>query len=180
MSTVEPLTERKKPMSALLTFDRLCRLLGVRTTELWCDDWDRMVCGHAWDPDLTEEENWKAEEEERDEAYAKYEGTVVETAREVFTKHGLSLVEVRKGRGKRRYTAGYEVYPVISWRDAADKIRETINGVGHFRFETLRELLVSGPYTPREAVLSHLGWVPDWYAVYEGGTAASRVERRLR
>lgn len=42
------------------------------------------------------------------------------------------------------------------WEDAADKIRETINGVGYFTFYSLREFLESGPYTARQAALSHL------------------------
>jgi len=60
------------------------------------------------------------------------------------------------------------VTPEISWEDAAERIRESINGYGEFEFNDLQEFLSSGPYTPREAVESHLHWIARAPAVYGG------------
>lgn len=61
------------------------------------------------------------------------------------------------------------------WHTAAAYIRGTINGVGMFGFDSTKEFLDSGPYTAREAVLSHLGWMKDWARVYGDPSFASRV-----
>lgn len=107
----------------------------------------------------------------------KWSDAVLAAATELFGAHGLDLEE-RKPRGKALRIWEYKVVPQENWRDAADKIRGTINGVGMFHFSSLKEFLDSGPWTAREAVLQHLSMVrryPDVYGtssarrLYEGG-----------
>lgn len=76
---------------------------------------------------------------------------------------------------KRRYD--FKIVPSNSWDDAANKIRETINGVGTFHFNNLREFLSSGPYTARQAVLSHLGYIKRYPDVYGGSGARQLYDR---
>lgn len=174
----------------MLTFDGLCELLGVRTSEKWLDDWDKISDG-LWNPELSEEENQKYEEEARDEAYSAYEQAVLQVAEHVFGEHELALNikwgehscrDEKKRWQTRRYVKGYKVTPKAThtWQDCANAIRETINGVGYFHFASTKEFCLSGPYTFREAVLSHLHYVPRWYDVYEGGKAASRVDQAVQ
>ena len=174
--------ERKPLTSNHLDMDRICRLLKVDTLEEK-QEWLQV---HAFGsvPDWTEED----EEIELTRVMNEYTDAVMHVVKDCFDKHGLELVAVRpkSKRARREWDADrsweYMVVPNPgrSWRDAADNIRRTTNGVGQFEFATTREFLDSGPYTAREAVLQHLGWIPDWYEVYEGSKAASRVERRLR
>ena len=49
-----------------------------------------------------------------------------------------------------------------------------VNGVDYFHFGTLKEFLDSGPYSGREAVLNHIGYIPQWAEVY-GDTDARRI-----
>jgi hypothetical protein len=161
-----------------LSLDRICRLLGVSTPEKWDDDNIDSFCG-VWDwmvkDGHTEEECQEAEQAERQEQWEKYRGAVMTVAEEVFDKHGLELTEMKRG-----YVYRVHPNPGRTWSDCANRILATINGYGPFYFSSLREFLDSGPWTPREAVLHHLGWIPDWYEVYEGGKASNRVERRLK
>lgn len=114
----------------------------------------------------------KAEEEEEAEAYRSYTNAVMSVANDLFGKHGLDLVLAKNG--------SYAVAPTESWEKAANDIRETINGVGYFHFNTLKEFLDSGPWTARQAVLEHLHWIKDYPRVYGEGTATSMFDRRLR
>jgi hypothetical protein len=156
LSQKEPAAPRRSTYRTrgfnVLSFDKLCKLLGVDNTEAWCDSWDR--CYYSEGPaDETEEERYKREEEDRDEAWKAYESAVLSVAEHVFGEHDLALTPVEKTspyKGRHKYVAGYAVTPkaTSTWRDAANKIRETLNGMGPFYFSTLSEFLRSGPYTP--------------------------------
>jgi hypothetical protein len=64
--------------------------------------------------------------------------------------------------------------------DAADKIRETINGVGDVHFNSLGEFLKAEASTAKQAVLSHLGYVKRYPAVYGGLGANQMYEQAWR
>ncbi len=205
--TIEPFQQRAtRPASDRIDIDRICKLLGVWTFEKWDDanvdsfyppresvedELRRQgVHGGGDDEEPTEDQidalamAW--ETAERDEAWGKYRNAVMSVADEVFGEHGLTLVPVPpKGKRARkdweeRYAFDFRIEPVTSWSDAASKLLTTINGMGPFWWPNLRNFLSSGPYTAREAVLQHLGWIPDWYRVYGNGTASSAVDRSLR
>jgi hypothetical protein len=119
----------------------------------------------------------KVEQDEADEAVFKYMDAVQAVAEKLYGEHGLMLDPVDRNS---RHPFVFRVRPEVSWNDAANKIRQTINGVGMFHFHDLREFLSSGPYTAREAVLQHLHWIADHPRVYGNGTARSMIDRRLR
>jgi hypothetical protein len=123
-----------------------------------------------------EEAALKAQDEASAEIYRNWHDGVERAAEELFGEHGLELV----GRGKKEPYYEYKVIPKESWRDAADRIRETVNGVGYFHFNDLQEFLDSGPYTPRQAVLSHLHLTKDYPAVYGTPSARSIFESGWR
>lgn len=167
-------TSRRCKLTDKMSFERICTLLGVKTTEQWDEhNADSFLYRGADAAEMSEEEIMCCEADASSEAWQSYKSAVLLVAEEVFARHALTLVTDEHERT-------FRVVPSNSWRIAADNIRMTINGVGQFEFSSLQEFLSSGPYTPRQAVLSHLGWIPSWYEVYEGGKASSRVERRMR
>ncbi len=125
------------------------------------------------DEDVTEHEaekiREKAEQAAGDELYGNWYDAVERVALDLFEAHGLDLTPV----GKRTQRA-FRVTPQFSWADAADSLRETINGVGEFHFGSLREFLDSGPWTARQAVLAHLSWI-RWYPEVYGSPSPQRI-----
>lgn len=131
----------------------------------------------------SEEEAEKVREEAettaQDEIYGNWHSGVESAAEELFGVHDIALQPVRKTE---RHPYEYRVVPARgkTWRDAADKIRQTINGMGPFWFKDLKEFLESGPYTPRQAVESHLGHVASYPEVYGTASAQHIFERSWR
>jgi hypothetical protein len=84
---------------------------------------------------------------------------------------------------KRIYPKGgvgaFVVTPKRSWKDSAKEVVELINGVGYFEFPSVKALLDSGPYTPREAVIEHIGYAKDYSRIYGGPSAADQIERNM-
>jgi hypothetical protein len=156
-------------------------------------DWDRideMNQQHYWEMARGaegEEAQQEAEREAQDEVYAKWYDAVEHAASKLFEEHGLELQPAgkwhpstyAKTKAERR-PFQLKIVPSTSWKDAAEKIRETINGVGDFHFGDLGEFLRSGPYTARQAVLSHLGYIKRYPAVYGGQGAHQMYEQHWR
>ncbi len=134
-----------------------------------------------------EDEQLKAEEEARDEVYGQWYDAVEHAASKLFEEHGLELQPAgkwhpstyAKTKAERR-PYDLKIVPSTSWNDAANKIRETVNGVGTFHFNNLKEFLDSGPYSARQAVLSHLGWIRDYPAVYGSSSAHQMYDHHWR
>jgi hypothetical protein len=178
----------KKQPADVRNIDQLAKLFGL-------PDWDevdernvdyRFEAGsyaerEAREDGATEEEaeeaGLKAEQEAQDEVYRNWHSGVEAAAEDLFNAHGLALI----GRGKAEpWYYEYKIAPERSWKDAAGKIMDTINGVGYFYFNSLREFLDSGPYTARQAVLEHLGYISDYPEVYGSSSARSIYERAWR
>lgn len=158
--------------------DQLAKMFGL-------PDWDKideMNQQHYWEMTRgieDEDERMKAEYEAQNEVYGQWYDAVEYAASKLFEEHGLELQPTGKqGTDKRRYD--FKIVPSTSWNDAADKLRETVNGVGTFHFNNLKEFLDSGPYTARQAVLSHLGWIRDYPAVYGSFSAHQLYDRHSR
>ncbi len=179
---------RKKKISDVVTIDDIAKDFKVDSV----GDYDEKVLhsgGGSYDfvykqaleagktEEQAEEAAREAEDEERDEAVGKYMDAVMFVADRLYGEHGLTLVPKHKGKHQ---SYDFKVVPEKSWEDAADRIRQTINGVGYFEFNNLRDFLTSGPYTPREAVMEHLHWIASWPEVYGEGKPGSMVERRMR
>jgi len=118
-----------------------------------------------------EERAFKFEQAAGDEIVRNWHNAVTSVAEQLFGAHKLELVQRRK---KETLPFEYYVIPTETWREAANEIRETINGVGTSHFSSLKEFLESGPYTPREAVENHLGYVRHYPEVY-GTSSAGRI-----
>lgn len=170
--TSRSLSGKKGQTSNKLNVDQIAELLDVST---WNEIDDRNFDYYLdqVDPDASEEEREKQENEARSELFHKYHDALLHAAKRAFGDHGLELTPV----GKHDRPWEYKIEPVKSWEDAADRIRDTINGVGYFEFSSLREFLDSGPWTAREAVLGHLHTMTSRPIVY-GDTRYKRSFER--
>lgn len=176
----------KKALSAYLTLDQICQILGVRIpSEVFSEDYNLGYYEQSYKYAIeqegkTEEEAYdfatKAEEEELSEQWNKYTSAVEGVAEHLFAVHHLVLTEKESKRKGTRYL----VSPQKSWRDSGKQLIETINGVGYFHFSNVGEWLRSGPYSPKEAVLGHLHWIKDYSKVYGDYSAEYRIERRMQ
>ena len=148
-------------------------------------DWERIDernQQHYWEMSRSaegEDAQMDAESEARDEVYGQWYDAVESAASKLFEEHGLELDPTGKqGTEKRRYD--FKIVPSNSWNDAANKLRETINGVGDLHFNDVKEFLHAGPYSARQAVLSHLGYIKRYPAVYGGQGAHQMYEQAWR
>jgi hypothetical protein len=179
----EQWNKAQRAIKPTITFDQLCKHIGVDSLE----DFDDFIMRNdetygftykcAIEEGKTEEEAEemarKAEEDSHAEAYDKYIDAVMSVANELYEEHELTLEPTEKD------SLTYRVVPKNNWRQSLDCIRHTINGVGYFEFSSVKELLLSGPYTPMRAVMQHLHWIIDHPRVYGNGTAERMVDRRM-
>jgi hypothetical protein len=170
----------------VVTIDDLAKDLGVETLDRFADRirasssaYDEVYASERAsgrsevDAEMAAE---NAEALEMQTAIRRYAGAIVQVAENLYQRHGLQIV--RGGSALR--ASDYKVVPIVSWEDAADKIRVTMNGVGIFHFDTLGDFLASGPYTARQATLAHLRTIVDWPLVRQGRRASRLVEEEMR
>jgi len=122
----------------------------------------------------------EAESKDYEDAFSSYRSNVESVFDRLLGNVGMTLdiTEKSKGRGKEKYKIyQYKIEPVKSWDDAASQIRQLVNGVGHFHFYTMKDFLDSGPYTPRQAVESHLSYLKRYHEVYGGSSPSVHVNR---
>jgi hypothetical protein len=119
----------------------------------------------------------RAETKAQDGAFVNYHTALLELAEEMFEHHALTLIP-RAGKVGRKKDLPYEFYvrPAVDWNKSANEIRQTINGVGFFHFNSTEEFLKSGPYTARQATLEHLHWMIRWYDVYGEKSPCNRFK----
>lgn len=117
-----------------------------------------------------------AESNEQDEQLAKLVRATEKAAETLLGYHDLLLVKT----DSKKHGVRYEIKPKHNWHGSLRHIIETINGVGYFHFGSVGELLRSGPYTPKQAGIGHLGWVADYPQVYGESNAKNMVEREMR
>lgn len=122
-----------------------------------------------------EEAAQKAQDEARDELYRNWHDAVENVAEDLFETHNLTLVPKSAAPSYE-----FKVEPTKTWTEAAESIIDTINGVGMFEFKSVKEFLDSGPYTLREAVLSHLHWIKRYPEVYGEPSPRRMYERAWR
>lgn len=115
-----------------------------------------------------EEKAMLAEDQERSEEFEKYKDSLLNTTRYLLNFHDIEL-EVKT---KRYYLTSK------SWKETAEKVKETINGMGPFYYESVKEFKEVGPYKNYcEAAIQHLHWVKYYPEVY-GCTSYRRVYER--
>ena len=158
-----------------ITIDQLAKLLGL-------PDWgsvDEKNQHNYWEMSRGaegEDAQIKAEQEAQEEVYRQWFDAVESTAEKLLGEHGLELLAMKHTRkvNQNYRPHALKIIPSKSWDDAADKIRETINGVGDFHFDNLKEFLHAEAATARQVVLSHLGYIKRYPAVY-GGLGANQM-----
>lgn len=182
------MSKAKEKLKDVLTIDDLAKMFELPSYES-IEEYNLDYISETWsaaykeakEQGASEQEAERAAEEAQEEAtidlYRAWHRAVLSAVEPLFRDHGLALTP-RGGRERLSYE--FKVTPLTSWKDAADRIRETINGVGYFYFKDLDEFLDSGPYTARQAVLAHLGWIASAPEVYGEPSARSRYEQAWR
>jgi hypothetical protein len=178
----------KKQLSDKTDIDVLAEMLGLPSwstvegmNEQYFAEAGSTAYRQALDEGESEEDaqeaSFDAETEANTDLWKKWYDAVQRAADELFGQHNLELDPIT-GRRKNPRPFEFRIVPTSAgkngWDVAANKIRETINGVGMFHFNNLREFLESGPYTARQAVLTHLSYIKRYPDVY-GTTSAHRL-----
>lgn len=187
----------KKPVSDTFTFDQLCAAVGLDANregamDLIEDNIDYIfeiaysVYDEAISFGASEEEAQEARERAQSKAEAEianaYVDSAVSTIEDQLSEHfALNLIEVTKKdkKGKPTGEQRWQIKPLRTWKESLKLIVETINGVGYYHFDSLREFLDSGPYTEREGCLTHLGYLSDHAEVYGGLSLKRQFEDDL-
>lgn len=162
--------------SKKLTIESICKSIGIDTPEVRMDrNMDNCQCHCKGD------EIWHAHAREYVIAESDYicefcefdyQGAVESFYEKLLENFHLTLVKLDDGT--------YELAPTRGWYRAAKELIETINGVGLFEFKSVSEGILSGPYEGSKGfVMNHVGWIPDYVRVYEGGTALTKFFRSL-
>ncbi len=131
--------------------------------------------------EAAEEAQLEAEQRAQTALYNAWYDATLYAAEQVFEEYRLALVPYKIRRApKDARVIDLRILPSgtgkalrDNWKIAADRIRILVNGVGYFHFQTLGEFLASGPYTPRQATLEHLAYLPRHSEVY-GSTPPQR------
>lgn len=173
----------KKHRAIVLNFERLLSVLHI--DQKWFDsllDYDSDIyhCEYtqaiAEGKTEAEAEDLALEAESREQAdrYSAIMRSLESIADQCFERLGLAVVKDSSDH--------WLVSPVNGkdWHNAANEIRECVNGYGPFYFSSLREFLDSGPYTAREAVDSHLGYIGSYADVYGDYSAKYLLEKSFR
>jgi hypothetical protein len=171
-------TKARDKTSDKINIDQLAKMFGL-------PDWekiDEMNQDHYWEMSrgaADEEAEMDAQQAAAEEVYGQWYDAVERASSKLFEEHGLELTPTGKqGSPTRRYD--FKIVPQNSWDDAANKIRETINGVGDFHFDSLKEFLHREGPTARKAALSHLGYIKKYPLVYGGLGAHQMYEQAWR
>jgi len=151
-----------------IDIDQLAKLLDLPPWE----NVDERNQHYYWELARGSEDEDAAERAAQDEVYGQWYDAVERAASKLLEEHDLELQPANSKDTSRPYQL--KIVPSSSWNSSANKLRETINGVGTFHFNDLKEFLSSGPYTARQAVLSHLSWINRHPDVY-GGQSARRL-----
>ena len=171
-------TTSRSKVDASIDLDKIAELLGVvKFDDLLTQNldyiWDTWVqhaeenAGDGLDEEGLEAIRSDAEEEGAQYLLGKYHRALLNVAREVFEQHGLNLVPAKFVSKMEPTPMDYTVMPIESWVDAAKAIIETINGVGSFEYDNVKEFVhATSSKTPAQAVMSHLHWMKDRAEVF--------------
>lgn len=187
----------KKPVSDTFTFDQLCAAVDLKASyegamDLiernvhYSDEARKYAYEQAIEDELDEEDaeekGMDAEVEAQAEIANAYVDSAVSTIEDQLSEHfALNLIEVTKKdkKGKPTEERRWQIKPLRTWKESLKLIVETINGVGYFHFNSVREFLDSGPYTEREGCLTHLHYLAQHGDVYGGQSLERQFERSL-
>ena len=186
--TTKP-AKHKEP-SAKITIDALAAMFGLPSQEsidemnldyyAECADARREFLDEHTDAteEEIEESGFEAERAAQDDVYRKWHGGILRAAESLFEAHGLELEACVLPKSAPSNALPYEfrIVPLTTWQDAAEKIRETVNGMGPFWFSSVAEFIATTDGTARRTVLSHLGWIKHYPVVYGTRSASALYE----
>ncbi len=186
-----------------MTWDEVAKLLGVTTPDDkqeevynkvvngdygWCWKEAREALGEDATSEQVDEKAQEMESDAVDRECVDYMKDYYAALERVFVmlcgEHGLdaTLVEKKRHHPKARETY-FKLAPKVprDWTSVACMLIDTINGYGRFHFNSVRELVSSGPYISRkQAALSHIHWISSHPEVYEGTKCARLVDNQMR
>jgi len=190
---------KKKQASDKINIDQLAKLFGLPPS----DDIQELNSDYVWEAgeaayrealkddrseSAAEAAREKAEFAAQDDLYANWYDAVESAASDLFEKHHLELHPAGKWWPSTYHETKAEarpydlkIVPSISWLDAAEKIRQTADGVGYaYVGNDVKEFLSLGPWTARQAVLEHLGVITQYPEVYGSASARRLYESAFR
>lgn len=165
--------QRLKELSDKINIDELAKLLGLTSweeQEEYAQDYSYENAGI--EPGDDDETRMAKEAKVMQYVYRSWHDAVEGAAIHIFGEHDLELQPLAAHTLPMGLANNYRIVPIRSWENAASKIISTINGVGMFEFGSVKEFADSGPYTVRQAVLSHLHHMKHRSEVY--GTDSPR------
>jgi hypothetical protein len=114
----------------------------------------------GYSDETAEEKAQEVEVRERDEYYKQWKNAIESAIESVLSPHGLTLICEDKGK----YSIGKTCK---TWKEVAENVIDTINGVGMFYFNNVEEFKSCGPYKSYcEAVFNHIHWMCRRSEVY--------------
>ena len=161
----------KKPISNTFDFEGLCEAFGLKTDLHDFMESNVDYFGETYAQVYKEAKEEGKTDREAEKAAVRAEFALSFIAQSTYIGAAYSTIEKQaenhfdlnvEQKGSNKYT----VSPRKDWKTSLKAIIETINGVGYFHFSSVREFLQSGPFTEREAVLSHLHYLKDYGEVY--------------
>lgn len=175
-------SDRTKSLCIGKDLDMLIRVMGLNLpTAEEIDDcnrdytWEVMAeakkqaIEDGYTDDEAEEKGLEAESEAMKENFNQHMKAVRNTLNYLLNFHGVNFEE-KKGK--------YYLTAEKSWKEIADQVMETINGVGPFYYNSVKSFKEVGPYkTYCEAAMTHIHWMKDYPTVY-GNTNYRRIYER--
>lgn len=167
-----------------ITLSKLLTLLDIPTFDELYEDALRSTWTYteafqdAKNNGCSNEEAWVAAEEaeaqESKEYYDKWKSAAEYAANYYTELHGMNLT----------YHSENDTVDIVEnrcWRAVADKIKETINGVGIFYYSSVEEFKDSIPaQSYEETAVSHLHWIKRYGDVFGEASPKQMFEHRLR
>ena|ERR1022692_2311935 len=169
--------------TGLYDINQLCNLLQVKSwddieesnQDAWIDynvEAHKQALANGLSEGEADDAASTAEGEARDEDYRKWLSAFEKMAETYFAYHRLNIEKVNNKK-----FFGYKVTS-DDWDNSALDVMSTINGVGYFGFNSLKEFKASIPVkSSRQVTLQHLHWIRYYGEVY-GEMTPSRIMDR--
>jgi phosphatidate phosphatase APP1 len=163
-----------------IDLDRMAKILGVKSPEAYDEAISenpndiygvvyREALSEGCSEEQAEEKAMQAEPEERESYVRKYISNLVNVFEQEAENLKLDVTPLKTKPGV------YALTPKEGWVASAVKTRSIVHGIGGWWFTSFKEFLSSGPYTPRQAVEAHLGYLGSQWKLYGYASPERRV-----
>lgn len=156
-----------------MTYEEIAKFLDVQgIEELNEQNWEyfsdirnqveKEAINDGYSQEEAEQKGYDAEEKVSERMYKGWKSSLEETMEYLLEHHNLSFEIIKKNK----YETGIKIIS-SDWQASARKILDTINGVGMFYADTLKEFYeTTSVRSYKELVLSHLHWILSYPEVY--------------